>query len=75
MHNKLNQTDNAHYTPAGSIDSKDGTAGIIAGQWRKNITNNQIRPGRNSRYKGNELEVRETLAKFFISENGLVSWQ
>ena len=72
LHNYLNQTDNAHYTPAGFIDSEDSTGEIIAGQWRKNITNNlqEICPVRNSRYHGNALE---TLAEYFISESGFVS--
>ena len=77
LHNYLNQTDIAHYTPAGVIDSEVITGEVIAEQWRKNITNNlqEIRPVRNSRYQGNTLEVRETLAEYFISESGLVSWQ
>ena len=32
LHNYLNQTDNAHYTPAGFIDSEDSTGEKIAGQ-------------------------------------------
>ena len=59
LHNYLNQTDNARYTPAGFIDLEDSTSEIIVGQWRKNITNNlqEILPVRNSRYQGNALEV------------------
>ena len=77
LHNYLNQTGNAHYTPAGFIDSQDSTGEIIAGQWRKNVTNNlqEIGPVRNSRYQGNSLEVRETFAEYLISKNGFVSWQ
>ena len=77
LHNYLNQTGNAHYTPAGFIDSQDSTGEIIAGQWRKNLTNNlqEIGPVRNSRYQGNSLEVRETFAEYLISKNGFVSWQ
>ena len=32
LHNYLNQTENAHYTPAGFIDSENSTGEIIAGQ-------------------------------------------
>ena len=77
LHNYLNQTDNVHYTLVGFIDSEGSPGEIIAGQWRKNITNNlqQICPVRNSRYEGSALEVPETLAEYFISASDLVSWQ
>ena len=52
LHNYLQQTDNAHYTPAGSVDSEDKIGAIIEGQWRKLIDSNlqSVRPNRNSHY-------------------------
>ena len=77
VHNYLQQADNAHYTPAGFVDSEDKSGAIIEGQWRKLIDSNfqNVGPIRNSRYAKNALQIREVLADFFVSKNGSVSWQ
>ena len=77
LHNYLQQTDNAHYTPAGFVHSEDKSGTIIEGQWRKLIDSNlqSLRPIRKSRYPKNALQVREILAYFFVLKNGSVSWQ
>ena len=37
LHNYLQQTDNAHYTPAGFVDCDDKSGATIEGQYRKFI--------------------------------------
>jgi len=77
LHNYLQQTDNAHYTPAGFIDSENSSGAVSLGQWRKFVNTNfqAIRPVRNSRYLNTALQVRDSLAEYFVSENGSVPWQ
>ena len=60
LHNYLRYTDNAHYTPAGFVDSKDKSGAVIVGQWRKLIDSNlqSLRPIRKSCYAKNILQIR-----------------
>ena len=76
LHNYLQQIDNAYYTLTGFFDSEYKSGAIIEGQWRKLIDSNiqSVRLIRTSRYAKNELQIREALADFFVSENGSVSW-
>ena len=77
LHNYLQQTDSAHYTPAGFAHSEVKSGAVVEGQWRKLIDSNlhSVRPVRNCRYAKNALRIREVLADFYVSENGSVSWQ
>ena len=77
LYNYLQQTDNAHYTPAGFVDSEDKTGALIEGQWRKLVDINlqSVRPIRNSQYSNTVLQTRDMLAEYFISDRGSVSWQ
>ena len=77
LHNCLQQTNDAHYTPAGFVDCDDKSGAIIEGQWRKFIANNlrSVRRIRNPCHTKNALQIREVLADFFVSENGSVFCQ
>ena len=81
LHNYLRQTENAVYTPAGFIDSDDGSGTIKPGEWRRIIDADAggcLRPiarVRGSRYSGTALDMREALKEYLNSEAGSVDWQ
>ena len=73
LHNYLRQTDNAFYTPAGFIDSENGSGEILPGEWRNTVPNarsamSDIPNVRGSRYRDDALVMRESLKDF-------VNWQ
>ena len=80
LHNYLRQTNNAVYTPVGSVDSESRDGSIREGEWRSMRGDDEnafksINPVRGSRYTKDALKVRETLTKYVNSENGSVPWQ
>ena len=83
LHNYLRLTDNAHYSPAGFVDSDDKDGNILPGEWRllKGGGNNSntglvdLPNVRGSRTRADALETRETLKNYLNSEEGSVPWQ
>lgn len=80
LHNYLLCTDNAHYTPAGFVDSYNGDD-LIDGDWRR-IVERFERPAlaqpprlaaRN--YNFEAKTVRDNICKYVNSEDGSVPWQ
>ena len=78
LHNYLRQADSARYTPSGFIDSEDSTGTIKKGLWREEANNGTfqdigiVRP---RKYKSCAADKRETLAKYFVSEECSFPWQ
>ena len=82
LHNYLRLTDNAHYTPAGFIDSEDRDGNFIPGEWRSQNGNTSawgnfqnINPVRGSRPRVDALNVRNQLKDYLNSDEGSVPWQ
>ena len=82
LHNYLRLTDNAHYSPAGFVDSEDKDGNILPGEWRLLKGNDGNNSGlvdlpnvRGSRSRADALETRDTLKKYLNSEEGSVPWQ
>ena len=82
LHNYLRLTDNAHYTPAGFIDSEDKHGNFVPGQWRSQNESavqggsfQSINAVRGSRSRVDALEVRNRLKNYLNSNEGSVPWQ
>ena len=80
MHNYLRLTDNAHYSPAGFMDSEDKDGNLLPGEWRllkgNNANNMMDLPRvRGSRSRQDALEARNELKNFLNSDEGSVPWQ
>ena len=83
LHNYLRLTDNAHYCPAGFVDSVDQYGNIKEGEWRAMQENQEantggmlpIAPIRNRRYSDDAVGMRDVLKDYLNSEEGSVPWQ
>ena len=80
LHNYLRLTENARYTPAGFIDSEDRDGNIVPGDWRQNMSSEnlaliEVPPYRGSRSKKSALDTREALKNYLNSEHGSLPWQ
>ncbi|KAM0730281.1 hypothetical protein ACS0PU_004158 [Formica fusca] len=74
----MSKAENAMYCPPNYADTWDNEGNVISGQWRQceeNVTfKNMGRMGVNNATRKN-LTLRDTLAEYFISPEGAVSWQ
>ena len=79
LHNYLRLTDNAVYTPVGSVDSQASSGEIRPGQWRRIVDDvagmSSIPNVRGSRYSNNAIAMREALKDYVNSETGSIEWQ
>lgn len=68
------------YCPPGLADSYNLDGSIIPGQWRSDADINSFlcRPlttAPSNRYSSSAANIRDTLARYFVSNEGAVSWQ
>ena len=84
LHNFLRQSDlgkqpTERYFPPGVADHEDQEGNVIEGQWRREIDVDTaiIRAGRvgENRYGIDAATVRNTLKRYFSSEEGALPWQ
>lgn len=77
LHNYLQHTDNANYTPRGFVGSKEKSKEITEGQMGTEIYNNSLKKinrFRNSPYSNPALQTQEILWKNLMNE-GSTPWQ
>ena len=82
LHNYLQPTDNAHYTPSIFVDSEDKNGNLVPGEWmllKGNYSNNNglvsLPHVRGSRSRQGALEARCELKTFLYSDEGSLSSQ
>ena len=82
LYNYLHLRDNAHYTPAGFIDSEDEHGNFVPGEWRSQNESavqsgsfQSINAVQGFRSRVDALEVRNRLENCLNSNERSVSWQ
>ena len=82
LHNYLQPTDNAHYTPSIFVDSEDKNGNLVPGEWmllKGNYSNNNglvsLPHVGGSRSRQDALEARCELKTFLYSDEGSLSSQ
>ena len=82
LHNYLQPTDNAHYTPSIFVDSEDKNGNLVPGEWmllKGSYSNNNglvsLPHVRGSRSRQGALEARCELKTFLYSDEGSLSSQ
>lgn len=80
LHNYLNLTDNAMYTPAGFIDCENESGAIRPGDWREVVAADKgaLIPAARDRgrnYATDAKRTREQFCTFVNSEQGSLPWQ
>lgn len=79
LHNYLQLTDNAHYVPAGFVDSTNSSGEVVPGDWREVVEGDESGLQRLPHIGGNRytFEANATRSAFenYFNSEGAVEWQ